>query len=57
MAKVKSVQAKISTKLRDLILIQKAQLEKELRSMGINKPISKVVASEVLAKRIKKKLK
>lgn len=48
---------KISVKLRDLILIQKLKLDRELKAMGVNKNVSKVIASEILAKRIKKKLK
>jgi len=57
MAKVKTVTMKISVKLRDLILIQKLKLDRELKAMGVNKNVSKVIASEILAKRIKKKLK
>lgn len=48
---------KISVKLRDLILVQKFQLDRDLRNMGVNKTVSKVVASDILAKRVKKKLK
>jgi hypothetical protein len=55
--KVKSVTMKISVKLRDLILVQKFQLDRDLRNMGVNKTVSKVVASDILAKRVKKKLK
>lgn len=55
--KVKTVTMKISVKLRDLIVAQKMLLDRDLRQMGVNKTVSKVVASDILAKRVKKKLK
>jgi len=55
--KVKTVTMKISVKLRDLIVAQKMLLDRDLMQMGVNKTVSKVVASDILAKRVKKKLK
>jgi hypothetical protein len=55
--KVKTITMKISVKLRDLIVAQKMLLDRDLRQMGVNKTVSKVVASDILAKRVKKKLK
>lgn len=55
--KIKSVTMKISVKLRDAILIQKASAETQLKNMGVNAKISKVLASDILAKRVKSKLK
>lgn len=57
MVKTKTTTMKISVRLRDLILKQKLQLDRELKLMGVNKSVSIVTASDILAKRVRKKLK